>query len=317
MHQRFRRFDFLVQIMLVLVIAAPIQQVRAQSQSPSKVFTEYIQKRNANAIEQLDVYLAKSLRVKAPEPKRSLAGGKVENLKILAEKITGDRATVSVTGKLNDPIDTAMRAGSGALGAQPQTAEGTILMVLEEGSWKVEQESWLTQISAGTFKNAPVMTSVDATQKLGSYEWCWLAAKASFPQTAVAGTIAGRAFKPTKVSLEHGLRDRLLIRQGDMFDGTSIEIVLGDPLASQSNKSYIVGRNADSFRSPDINLSISSSNRPTDMRSFTANDHYGMRLQFGQQKGDLLPGYIVLRMPYKQSFLQGFFYAKLENIPHN
>lgn len=220
---------------------------------------------------------------------------------------------------MQDPLSAAMSAATTAMGGSvPKVSQGTILFVREDGSWKIEQENWLTEM--GNRKATPVTaaaTSAAAAQKLGSYEWCWQAPSTEFPKTPVSGSIAGVPFKPTKVHLDHGLRDRLIIENGDMFNGTSIEIVLGDPLPSQSNQKYTVGRNSDSFKSPDIHLRISSEKRPTVMQIFSAADNYGMRLSFGQQKGDLLPGYIVLRLPYKQSYVQGYFYAKLTDIPHN
>ncbi len=308
------KYEFLLLLSIVVTLSMSTS-VSAENLSPSQVFVEYVQKRNADPARLFVEYLAKPAKTKAEKASNSLGTTRIENMKVLAENINGDHATVSVSGTVKDSFSAAINAASTALGAPPsKTSEGTIFLVRENGAWRIEQENWLTEMGN---KKRLAPTAPSAAQKLGSYEWCWQASAAAFPQTPLAGNVSGIAFKPTQISLEHGLRDRLMIQKGDLFEGTSIEIILGEPLSTQSNKKYIVGRNADSFNSPDINFRASTGTGPPDMHSFTAADNYGMRLEFGQQKGDLLPGYIVLRLPYKQSCVQGYFYAKLKNIPHN
>jgi hypothetical protein len=76
---------------------------------------------------------------------------------VISEEIKGDRATLKVTGEIPaaaapDPVDTAKStksvkkgattATSNAAATRPEQAVGVVLLVKEDGQWKMDHESW-------------------------------------------------------------------------------------------------------------------------------------------------------------------------------
>jgi hypothetical protein len=53
-------------------------------------------------------------------------------INVTGETIEGNKATVKATAEPNDPLKPG----------QTETNEGTITLVLEDGEWKIEKESW-------------------------------------------------------------------------------------------------------------------------------------------------------------------------------
>ncbi len=116
--------------------STPAPTEAAAPRAPGDVYTDYVSAvGNAGAAREVYPFLSGAAQKRVGGDveglKARLPGGR---LKIMDEQIKGERATVIVTGTLQD------KKGK----EQPST--GTVLLVREGGAWKVDQESWaLTQ----------------------------------------------------------------------------------------------------------------------------------------------------------------------------
>ncbi|HEY9868491.1 MAG TPA: hypothetical protein V6D08_04945 [Candidatus Obscuribacterales bacterium] len=79
-----------------------------------------------------------------PEEQRAMMFGLMKEMtpravQVLSEKIDGERAEVSLTGKSVDQVDVAS-------GKVKEETTGTVKFVLEDGAWKIDKESWNTNV---------------------------------------------------------------------------------------------------------------------------------------------------------------------------
>jgi hypothetical protein len=85
---------------------------------------------NAGALSEVKPYLTAAgqaqLATDLEAMKAKVPGG---TLRIVAEKVAGDKATVTLTGTLQQE-------------GKEVPASGTVVMVREGGAWKVDQETW-------------------------------------------------------------------------------------------------------------------------------------------------------------------------------
>lgn len=62
-----------------------------------------------------------------------------KTVQVVSEKIDGERAEVSLTGKSVDQAEIAS-------GKVNEVTTGTVKFVLEDGAWKIDKESWSTKV---------------------------------------------------------------------------------------------------------------------------------------------------------------------------
>ena len=98
---------------------------------PGDVYTAYTAAiGNAVNIDELAPYLSRARRTSGPQDleavKAKVPGGV---LKITAQEIQGDKATLTIEATI-------------AAGGHEVPSVGTIVMVREDGAWKVDQETW-------------------------------------------------------------------------------------------------------------------------------------------------------------------------------
>jgi hypothetical protein len=98
---------------------------------PGDAYVEYVAEiGNAGVLKELYPYLSTAARKRTGDLetlKAKVPGGV---LKILDEQIAGDKATVTLSATIQDK------------GGKEHPAAGTVVMVREDGGWKVDQESW-------------------------------------------------------------------------------------------------------------------------------------------------------------------------------
>ncbi len=191
--------------------------------------------------------------------------------------------------------------------SMPKTiTTGKIVMLKEAGQWKMDTESW-----SSTSSN---VNPAEQAKKDASALWCAKALDMDYPRTPAAGKIHGQPFKVQGAEISS--QNILTIREGnDFFADRQFVIFLFD-VDGQPDKKQILVKNGEPVSGKSkahihMGYKVAGKDLPkTEM--FFPSDGYGLKLSFGQRKGDLLPGYIVLRMPDKeQSFVQGYFYAKI------
>ena len=250
------------------------------------------------------------------------------NVRVDSVKVMGDKAELSVSAVDGGQLSDAMTAGFGGIargltgasrgGSQPaqpmrSTTVGKITMFKEDGNWMVGDESWSTRVTNLTPAQEAKRAAEEAAKK-GLSSWCAPAASMDFPKKPAAGSLNGQAFVVEGAEFNNG---NLTLRQGrDFFadrevliflfglegnpDGQQIAVRHGEPVGGKGTCHVHM-----SYKVPGKDL-------PT-TKMFMPSDGYGIRLAFGQRKNGLLPGYIVLRLPDKaQSYVQGYFYAKLK-----
>jgi len=136
-----RRCPALLALSLALLAAPgcggsqPSAAEAASPRAPGDLYTDYLTAAgNAGAAQEVYPFLSAAARKRVGGDletlKGKLPGGR---LKIVDEQIKGERATVIITGTIQD------KKGK----EQPST--GTVLLVREGGGWKVDQESWAAQ----------------------------------------------------------------------------------------------------------------------------------------------------------------------------
>lgn len=105
----------------------------------------------ATAVDALTPYLCKEVSdeiARTPADMKPAMFGLMKDLtpktvKVTSEKIDGDRATLTVSGEAGDSASPAEKAAT--------KGEGTVTLVREDGSWKVDKESWKTNtVMTGT-----------------------------------------------------------------------------------------------------------------------------------------------------------------------
>jgi hypothetical protein len=112
--------------------STPPASEAAQARGPGDAYVEYVAAiGNAGTLREVLPYLSAAGRQHVATDletlKTKVPAGR---LKIVDERRDGERATVTVSGTLQD------RTG------KERPATGTVVMVREEGAWKVDQESW-------------------------------------------------------------------------------------------------------------------------------------------------------------------------------
>ncbi len=250
------------------------------------------------------------------------------NVRVDSVRVMGDKAELSVSAVDGGQLSDAMTAGFGGIArglagasggrSQPEkpmrsTTVGKITMFKEDGNWMVGDESWSTKVTNLTAAQEAKRAAEEAARK-GLSSWCAPAASMDFPKKPAAGSLNGQAFVVEGAEFSNG---NLTLRQGrDFFadrevliflfglegnpDGQQIAVRDGEPVGGKGTCHVHM-----SFKVPGKDLPST--------KMFMPSDGYGIRLAFGQRKNGLLPGYIVLRLPDKaQSYVQGYFYAKLK-----
>lgn len=215
------------------------------------------------------------------------------SIRVTGEKIDGARATVSAESLTGDPVTKAMSPGT------KSRTLGKIIMVKEDGHWKVDEEQWSTYVGDA---QPPQMAT-------GAASWCASAAKTDFPSKPAAGQLHGQAFKVASAEYSSFMKSLTLTDSTDMFADRRVQIWLGVDDPNVAGKQFLVTTNSDSFHSPNVQIGWKRVAKENPSQMYSASDGYGMRLQFGTPQKGLLPGYIVLRLPDK-SFEEGYFYAK-------
>jgi hypothetical protein len=257
--------------------------------------------------------------VKAMEPR---------NVKVESVLVNGDKAELilraSDSGQFPDAlskgIDGIARGVAGSLGDKSSadktmrsTTVGKVTMYKEDGNWMVGEESWSTKVTNLTPAQEAKRNAAEAVKK-GLSAWCGPAATMAFPQKPATGRLKGQPFVVEGADLSNGI---LTLRQGrDFFadrqvvififhldgklDGQQIAVRDGEPVAGKGTCHVHMG-----YKVPGKDVPAT--------QIFMPSDGYGIKLAFGQSKNGMLPGYIVLRLPDKeQSFVQGYFYAKVK-----
>lgn len=147
------------------------------------------------------------------------------------------------------------------------------------------------------------------------------------PATPVKGTVGGKAFVPTQVSVQIG---KGFAVNDVKFDSYDLSFQVGDSIFNALNLRVIVkeGTRADgrTFRmlanddmgvqpmaikgTPEVqswDLQYEAANVDTGFTQEVAS----MRLEYGQRKGNLLPGKISFCVPGQKSSIAGTFNAKI------
>jgi hypothetical protein len=137
--------------------------------------------------------------------------------------------------------------------------------------------------------------------------------KIVIPNTPVSGKLHGQAFNPDNVKLDNGI---LTIRRGkDFFADQEVVVMLFlKGVEKPDGKTFEVGM-APEFGSPHVHMRYKEAgqNFPT---SETFMDKYAMKLEFGKEADEKLPGKIYLCMPDEaKSFVAGTFVAEVATDP--
>ncbi len=157
--------------------------------------------------------------------------------------------------------------------------------------------------------------------------WTYNLAGVAIPDAAVAGRIHGVAFKPDVIKLtDFGLKFELSLNHPD-FGKRELEISF-DELRSENGSAALLSKQTIVLRSDDAKFIQSESgtgfSKPSvriqwfddPKRKFMTGipTNYVMRLEFGELKGNALPGKIYLCLPDPmKTFIRGKFVARVEN----
>jgi hypothetical protein len=157
--------------------------------------------------------------------------------------------------------------------------------------------------------------------------WTYNLVGVAIPDTAVAGRIHGVAFKPDVIKLtEFGLKFELSLNHPE-FGKRELEISF-DELRSDNGSAALLSKQTLALRSDDAKFIQSESgtglSKPSvriqwfddPKRKFMTGipTNYVMRLEFGELKGNALPGRIYLCLPDPmKTFIRGKFVARVEN----
>lgn len=155
--------------------------------------------------------------------------------------------------------------------------------------------------------NLVVTESVDA--------WCAPAASLPFPKSPASGKLDGQDFLVDSAGFDLNNNHQLVLRQGKhFFADREVNIWLKNNHEDYEGKTIVVVPSSDMFHSLTVIMSRCLTGKAPDSKMFTKG--YGMRLQFGKKQGNILPGWILLRLPdADKSYVQGYFYAKLDLTP--
>jgi hypothetical protein len=132
-----------------LIACTTIMTASAEEQTPKAVYLDYFKTfLSATDVNAVIPYMCKSVvkqMNETPADMKPMMFGVMKEMtpkeiEILSEKVDGDHATMTLSGKPNttDPNMT-------------EKNDGTVTMIREDGAWKIEKESWNSSIKS---KNA-------------------------------------------------------------------------------------------------------------------------------------------------------------------
>jgi hypothetical protein len=141
--------------LLILAIAGMIGSVPAfaDSSSPTEAYMKYrAALLAANKVEDIEPMLSKNgvnQINQTPDKDKPMMFNLIQvmtphDVKVLSESVTGDAATLTLSGVTEPP-------GSKA----KETTSGSVKLVKEDGAWKVDKEDWQSKIEAGGDGAAP------------------------------------------------------------------------------------------------------------------------------------------------------------------
>lgn len=195
----------------------------------------------------------------------------------------GSRATLQVTAAQDSP------------GGKPAPVEGTIVLLKENGEWKVDRANWDTPPAAS--KPPPKVAAAPAPGPI--------------PERTAEGVVHGAKFRVERASVQNGI---LQLRQGKQFFADQefkIFMFLNRGEAIDGRK-FSVKAEEGAFTDPSIHLSykVEGASLP---RTETFSRGYAMTLEFGRRAGNRIKGKVDLRLPDgAKSFVSGTFEAEIK-----
>ena len=220
----------------------------------------------------------------------------------LAEAMVG-----GVTGMMNKTISGLAGKDMKMPAMKKPKLIGKIYMVNEDGQWNFDGESFESLVSPEEKKAAAAKKAAGA--------WCAAATTMPFPQKSVSGSIHGQPFAMRNAEYDHHI---LSLRTGTGFTADSELMIFIFGLDNKNpDGQTLIMRDGEKVGDLDAHIHmhyhLPGQTKHYETETFMSLSQPGVKLQFGQRKGNMLPGYINIRLPDKlHSYAQGYFYALMK-----
>lgn len=180
------------------------------------------------------------------------------------------------------------------------------------------------QVVANSDDNNPAAGSPQAAAAVGDF--CGQTRSMPFPSKPSFGKLTNIPFVfdnvtaiQTNIIPAKLKRVNLKFKKGTEFTNSYANLEFNQDLASLVGKTFIVTPNTPYEPSVPIvttSVNFGSADAPNlKTHSYSASNHYGMRLTFSAMRGNTLPGYIVLHLPDPEhSLVEGYFYAATSTV---
>jgi len=267
-------------------------------EGPRAAFESYRKAMREGDLDALQATLAASAREAVARVEPEVAIKLIQSLLPSGETVTGsetngDSATIHLT---------ADHDGT--------TAGGKVLLVKEDGKWKVEKESW--DLGGGDVdvpepdEGEPLDLKPDGDWRLDCHEL-------SITDEPAAGRVAGAPFTVRFAKLQNNI---LTLTDGDNFKwGGQFLIFLflrGDD-QTVAGRTITIGPKTDWSAKVNAHVHFGYQTEDGATETTVKTEGFALRLEFGEEQDGKLPGKIHLSYPdEKKSYVVGSFTATLE-----
>lgn len=168
----------------------------------------------------------------------------------------------------------------------PAEAKGTVFLVKELNSWKIERHQWEPRI-----RTAPQVTASGVAVGIQD------ATSMRFPSQQLQGKVMGQPFIPDSALF---CGETLIFKQGT----NKLEIVLPPGTLIIAGRSVAISAKQSSGRHKVV--IYSNGKRSSSLKVAGSS----LRLQFGELKDNQLSGYIIIKNPEQNTEVSGYFYVR-------
>ena len=267
-------------------------------EGPRAAFESYRKAMREGDLDALNAVLARSAREAVAKVEAEVAMELLQSLLPAEETVTGNEidgnaATIHLTAA-NDGTD----------------ATGKVLLVREDGKWKVEKETW--DLGGGEVAG-PETEEVEPFDQEPDGDWRLDCHQLSITDEPAAGRVAGAPFTVRYARIQNNI---LTLTDGDNFkwDGQFLIFLFlrGDD-ETVFGRTFTIGPKTDwSARvSAHVHFGYRTEDDATEIAAKT--EGFALRLEFGEENDGKLPGKIHLSYPdEKKSYVVGRLIALME-----
>jgi hypothetical protein len=237
---------------------------------------------------------------------RLLKMSRPKQVEVTGQQIEENKAKVSLKASTDKPIETSPPQSDPSVHLEMDKF-GCIFLIKENDQWKVDGESWASQLS-----------EVESVNPIDWQAWANEAAKIPAKQGSLQCKLNGKSFVP----------DRCLIGAQEPFGGTWLSFVRGGskgfpdqgisinlqnkPVAVEQKAFTIADKKMSWSKDGMFNIVLFSKEYPAGSKTVAGVAACGMKIQFDQAQNGCVPGHIVLRLTSQpETSISGDFVAKI------